>query len=117
MVKVAVVGSSGYAGGELLRILLGHKEVEVTAVTSEKSAGQHVAALFPNLGRLMNLELAHLEPNTIAGKADFIFPAVPHKAAMNVAAQFVGVGKRLVDLSADYRFKDAAVYEKWYGEE
>ena len=68
MLKVAVVGSSGYAGGELLRILLGHKEVEVTAVTSEKSAGQHVASLFPNLGRLINLELEALEPNAVANK-------------------------------------------------
>ena len=117
MLKVAVVGSSGYAGGELLRILLGHKEVEVTAVTSEKSAGQHVASLFPNLGRLINLNLEALEPNTIASKADFIFLAVPHTAAMNVAAQFVGIGKRVVDLSADFRFKDARIFEKWYEEE
>jgi len=117
MVRVAVVGSSGYAGGELLRILLGHKGVEVTAVTSEKSAGQHVASLFPNLGRLCNLTLEKLDPTTIANKADLVFLAVPHKAAMKTAAQFVGVGVRVVDLSADYRFRDTRVYEEWYGEE
>src|SRR5512135_1323084 len=117
MLKVAVVGSSGYAGGELLRILLGHEEVEVVAVTSEKSAGQHVASLFPHLGRLCNLTLEKLDPNVISGKADFIFLAVPHMAAMNVAAQFIGVGKRVVDLSADFRFKDTRVYQEWYGEE
>jgi len=114
MLKVAVVGSSGYAGGELLRILLGHKEVEVVAVTSEKSAGQHIASLFPHLGRLCNLTLEKLDPTALANKADFIFLAVPHKEAMQPAAQFVGIGKRLVDLSADFRFKDTRIYNEWY---
>ncbi len=117
MLKVAVVGSSGYAGGELLRILLGHKEVEVVAVTSEKSAGQHVAALFPHLGRICGLTFEKLDPNTIAGKADFVFLAVPPGEAMNAAAQFVGAGKRVVDLSADFRFKDTRLYNEWYGGE
>ncbi len=117
MLKVAVVGSSGYAGGELLRILLGHPEVEVTAVTSEKSEGQHIVALFPNLGRVCNLSLEKLEPTAIASKADVVFLALPHMKAMDAAAQFVGIGKRVIDLSADYRFKDVSVYQKWYGEE
>jgi N-acetyl-gamma-glutamyl-phosphate reductase len=117
MLKVAVVGSSGYAGGELLRILLGHPEVEVTAVTSEKSEGQSVLALFPHLARLTNLTLEKLDPSAIASKADIIFLAVPHTAAMDAAAKFVGTGKRVIDLSADYRFKDIGVYQKWYGEE
>lgn len=117
MLKVAVIGSSGYAGGELLRILLGHKEVEVTAVTSEKSAGQPVAALFPHLGRLCNLTLEALDPNVIATKADVAFLAVPHKAAMSTAAKLVGIGMRVIDLSADFRFKDTRIYDEWYGEE
>lgn len=114
MIKVAVVGASGYAGGELLRILLGHKEVEVVAVTSESSAGKHIAALFPNLGRLCNLTLEKMDATTIAEKASFVFLAVPHKEAMDAAAQFVGVGTRVIDLSADLRFRDARVYEDWY---
>jgi len=117
MVKVAVVGSSGYAGGELLRILLGHKEVEVTAVTSEKSAGQHVAALFPNLGRLCNLTLEKADANVLANKAGLVFLAVPHKEAMTIAAQLVGIGIAVIDLSADFRFKDTRVYDEWYGDE
>ncbi len=117
MLKVAIVGSSGYAGGELLRILLGHKEVEVVAVTSEKSAGQHVAALFPHLGRLCNLTLEKLDATVIADKADLIFLAVPHMQAMTPAAQFVGIGRKVIDLSADFRFKDTRVYDEWYGEE
>ncbi|MBI5189321.1 MAG: N-acetyl-gamma-glutamyl-phosphate reductase [Nitrospirae bacterium] len=114
MIRVAVVGSSGYAGGELLRILLGHKEVQVTAVTSEKSAGQHIAFLFPHLGRLCNLTLEKLDPTELANKADLVFLAVPHKEAFTVAAKFVGVGVRVVDLSADLRFRDTRLYEEWY---
>jgi len=114
-VKVAVVGASGYAGGELLRILLGHPKVEVVAVTSEKSAGQHIAALFPNLGRLCNLTLEKMEPGAVAEKAQFVFLAVPHKEAMNTAAKLAGVGTLLCDLSADLRFRDTRVYEEWYG--
>jgi len=91
--------------------------VEVTAITSEKSAGQHVASLFPHLGRLCNLTLEKLDPTTIANKADIVFLAVPHTAAMNTAAQFVGISKRVIDLSADYRFKDTRIYTEWYGEE
>ncbi|MGA2193609.1 MAG: N-acetyl-gamma-glutamyl-phosphate reductase [Nitrospirota bacterium] len=117
MLKIAVVGSSGYAGGELIRILLGHKEVEIVAVTSEKSAGQHIATLFPNFGRLLDLALEPLDPNVIASKANFIFLAIPHMTAMNVGARFVGIGRRVVDLSADYRFRDVSVYKEWYGEE
>jgi len=117
MIKVAVVGSSGYAGGELLRILLGHKEVEVTAVTSESSAGQHVASLFPHLGRLCNLTLEKADPTVIAGKAGLVFLAVPHSKAMTIAAQFVGIGVGVIDLSADYRFRDTRIYNEWYGEE
>ncbi len=114
-VKVAVVGASGYAGGELLRILLGHPKVEVVAITSEKSAGQHIAALFPNLGRICNLTLEKLDVAEVAGKAQFVFLAVPHKEAMETAAKLAGVGTLLCDLSADLRFRDTRVYEDWYG--
>lgn len=114
MLKVAVVGASGYTGVELLRLLYGHPEVAVTCITSEQSAGKPVADVFPTLrGRYAQL-LESLEPVRVAGKADLIFTALPHKAAMEVVPTFLELGKRVVDLSADYRFGDAAVYEKWY---
>ncbi len=114
MLKVAVVGASGYTGVELLRLLYGHPEVAVTCITSEQSAGRPVADVFPTLrGRYAQL-LENLEPVRVAGKADLIFTALPHKAAMEVVPTFLELGKRVVDLSADYRFSDAAVYEKWY---
>jgi N-acetyl-gamma-glutamyl-phosphate reductase len=116
MLKVAIVGSSGYAGGELCRILLGHKNVEITAVTSERSAGRKVSTLFPQLTKLTDLVLEPLDPDTIGKKADFFFLAVPHLTAMSVAARFIGMGKKVVDLSADFRFRDPAIYQEWYGE-
>ncbi|WP_243369622.1 N-acetyl-gamma-glutamyl-phosphate reductase [Geotalea sp. SG265] len=114
MLKVAIVGASGYTGIELLRLLHGHPEVAVTCVTSEQSAGKNVAAIFPTLRSRYNLVLENLEPVRIAEQADFIFTALPHKAAMEVVPTFLKLGKRVVDLSADYRLHDAKEYAAWY---
>ncbi|WP_298272845.1 N-acetyl-gamma-glutamyl-phosphate reductase [Geobacter sp.] len=114
MLKVAVVGASGYTGVELLRLLHSHPEVAVTCITSEQSAGKPVADVFPTLRKRYGQILENLEPVRVADKADFIFTALPHKAAMEVVPTFLRLGKRIVDLSADYRFHDAAVYEEWY---
>lgn len=115
MLKVAIVGASGYTGIELLRMLYGHPEVAVTCVTSERSAGKPVAAIFPAVRGRCNYTLENLEPNRVASKADFIFTALPHKAAMEVVPAFLALGKPVVDLSADYRLKNASEYEAWYG--
>lgn len=115
MLKVAIVGASGYTGIELLRILYGHPEVAVTCVTSERSAGKPIAAIFPAVRGRCNYTLENLEPTRVAEKADFIFTALPHKAAMEVIPTFMALGKRIVDLSADYRLKKASEYEAWYG--
>jgi N-acetyl-gamma-glutamyl-phosphate reductase len=114
MLKVAIVGASGYTGVELLRILAGHPEVMVSCVTSEQSAGMRVSDLFPSLRGRYDQVLENLEPVRVAEKADLVFTALPHKAAMEVVPTFISLGKRVVDLSADYRLRDAAVYEAWY---
>lgn len=114
MIKVAVVGASGYTGIELLRILHGHQEVEVTCVTSERSAGKSVAEIFPSVRDRYSLVLERLEPVRVAEKADFIFTALPHQAAMEVVPSFLKLGKKVVDLSADYRFRSPDVYASWY---
>lgn len=114
MIKVAVVGASGYTGVELLRILHGHPEVEVTCVTSERSAGKTVAEIFPSVRGRFTQVLEHLEPVRVAEKADFIFTALPHQAAMEVVPSFLKLGKKVVDLSADYRFRSPDVYASWY---
>lgn len=114
MLKVAVVGASGYTGIELLRILHCHPEVAVTCVTSERSAGKTVAEIFPSVRERYTQVLEHLEPVRVSEKADFIFTALPHQAAMEVVPTFLKLGKKVVDLSADYRFRDPSVYESWY---
>jgi N-acetyl-gamma-glutamyl-phosphate reductase len=112
--KIAIVGSSGYTGGELFRILLHHPQAMVTAVTSEKSAGKPITSIFPHLAGLTGLICEPLDPDAIAKKADFVFLALPHVTAQAAAYQFHKLGKKVVDLSADYRLMDPALYEKWY---
>jgi N-acetyl-gamma-glutamyl-phosphate reductase len=114
MLKVAIVGASGYTGVELLRILHCHPEAAVTCVTSERSAGKRISDIYPGLRGRCDLLLENLEPVRVAGKADFIFTALPHKAAMEVVPTFLEMGKQVVDLSADYRLRDHREYEKWY---
>lgn len=116
MLKVAIIGGSGYTGGELLSLLLYHTEVEITAITSEKSAGKSVAQLFPNLKDKTDLIFEKNVPPTISKKADFVFLCLPHCAAMDSAKAYLKYGKKVVDLSADFRLRDYKVYEKWYKE-
>ncbi|MDD3293158.1 MAG: N-acetyl-gamma-glutamyl-phosphate reductase, partial [Geobacteraceae bacterium] len=96
MIRVAVVGASGYTGVELLRILHGHPEVEVTCVTSERSAGKVVSEIFPSVRDCFGQTLENLEPGRVAEKADFIFTALPHQAAMAVVPDFLSHGKKVV---------------------
>ncbi len=112
--NIAIVGSSGYTGGELYRLLLQHPRARVVAVTSEKSAGKPLSDIFPHLTGLTDLVCESLDPETIAKKADFIFLALPHVTAQEAAFRFHQIGKKVVDLSADYRLADPAAYEKWY---
>ena len=114
MLKIAIVGASGYTGVELIRILHTHPDAAVTCVTSEQSAGKRVSEVFPSLRGRCDQVLENLEPVRIAEKADFIFTALPHKAAMEVVPTFLKLGKRVVDLSADYRLHDSGEYARWY---
>lgn len=115
MLRVAIVGATGYAGAELLRLVLGHPGVEVTCLTSETFADRRVGEVFPALRGHLDLPLEALEPKAVAKAADLIFTALPHKEAMAVIPKFVEAGRRVVDLSADYRLKDPAIYAEWYG--
>ena len=114
MIKAAIVGASGYTGIELLRLLHCHPEVAVTCLTSEQSAGKRISDIFPTVRDRYDAVLENLEPVAVADKADVIFTALPHKAAMEVVPTFLRLGKRVVDLSADYRLHDAQEYAKWY---
>jgi N-acetyl-gamma-glutamyl-phosphate reductase len=112
--RVGIIGATGYTGLELLRLLLHHPEVEVTALTSQKYAGVPIDQVFPSLKKNLQLKCEELAPDQIVKKTDFIFTAVPHKTAMETVPLFYRQGKRVVDLSADFRLKDPAVYERWY---
>lgn len=114
MLKAAVVGASGYTGVELIRILHNHPEVAVTTVTSEQSAGRRLSDVFPSLCARYDNALEPLDPEKIAQKVDIIFTALPHKAAMAVVPTFLAAGKIVIDLSADFRLHDPAVYAEWY---
>ena len=113
MIKVGVVGGTGYTGVELLRLLAGHPQVELAAITSRGEAGTRVAELFPSLrGRV---ELAFSDPVSAPLKScDCVFFATPNGVAMGQARGLLEAGVRIVDFSADFRLKDRAVWEKWY---
>lgn len=110
---VAIVGGSGYAGGEFLRLALAHPHLNVTQVTSERNAGTPVPFVHPNLRGLTQLKFrkaADLEP------ADIIVLALPHNSAAKKIGEYEALGKTIIDLSADFRIKDSELYAKYYGE-
>jgi len=114
MIQATIVGASGYAGGELLRLLLDHPEVEVKQITSESYAGQYAYFLHPNLRGRTNLRFVRLEE---VEPCDLLFLALPHCQAMYHIEEFASLAERIVDLSADFRLKDPAAYVEWYGVE
>ncbi len=115
LTKVGIIGATGYTGLELLRCLLHHPEVEVTIATSRQFVGKKVSALFPFLKEYNNLTLSPLDPDRIAKQTDIVFTALPHQVSMEVVSFFIKKGKKVIDLSADFRLKDPTVYEAWYG--
>ncbi|MDH4235944.1 MAG: N-acetyl-gamma-glutamyl-phosphate reductase [Nitrospira sp.] len=112
--RVAIAGASGYAGAELVRLAAAHPYYEITAVTSEKSAGQPVSAVFPSLTGIVEHRFEALAPEDLAERADAVFLALPHTKSQDPVALCMQAGKLVVDLSADYRLKDVAAYEQWY---
>ena len=114
MLKVAVIGASGYTGVELLRLLVGHPEIDICCVTSRQHEGLPISQAFPSLTGFCELICEPLDVSSIAARADLVFTALPHKSAMDVIPGFLSAGCKVVDLSADYRLQDQAVYELWY---
>jgi N-acetyl-gamma-glutamyl-phosphate reductase len=111
--RVAVAGASGYAGGELLRLLLGHPEIEIGALTGASNAGQPLGALQPHLLPLADRVLVETSLDTLSGH-DVVFLALPHGQSGAIAAQ-LGEGTVVVDCGADFRLADAAEWERFYG--
>ncbi|MBM9518679.1 N-acetyl-gamma-glutamyl-phosphate reductase [Desulforhopalus vacuolatus] len=114
MTRVGIIGASGYTGAELARIICSHPEFEITLATSRKFADRKLAEVFPHLRNLVDIVCDGSTPDTWAEKADVFFTAVPHQTAMDVVPPLLDAGKKVVDLSADFRIHDQATYEEWY---
>lgn len=116
MIKVAIIGASGYTGLELLRLLSQHPEVEITAATSRQYAGRLAGDVFPWLKESC-AGLKFIEPKDLKKiRADLAFTCLPHGASQDAVAELLNSGKKVIDLSADFRLKNAALYKKWYNE-
>src|SRR5687768_794973 len=116
--KVGIVGASGYSGEELVRLLLGHPGVELTSVTSRQHAGQTVDRVFPRFAHYpASRQLRFQEPNSelMAKHAELVILALPHGVAAQYAQPLLQLGCKVIDLSADFRLRDAAVYKEFYG--
>ena len=117
MIRVAILGASGYSALELIRLLLRHPEVEITALTTRQAEPRPVGAVHPALAGRLDLALENLSPEVVAERADAVFCCLPHGASASAVAKLLPLGKKVVDLSADYRLHEAAAYAKWYGQE
>jgi N-acetyl-gamma-glutamyl-phosphate reductase len=115
MIRVGIVGGTGYTGVELLRLLSKHSNVEVMAITSRTKAGTAVSDLFPNLRGHLKLRFTEPEPVRLADECDVVFFATPHGVAMDMAPELLARNTRVIDLSADFRLSDSTVWEHWYG--
>lgn len=113
-VKVAVLGATGYAGCELVRLLSGHPEVEIVFASSESHAGKAFDLVNPQFYRAFGLELQPLSLSSIPDSVDLVFCALPHGRPAGLVPRLLQAGKRVIDLSADFRLRDPALYEIWY---
>ena len=115
MVKVSIIGATGYAGVELLRLLANHKDVEIKYITSESQTGSTIEGIYPHLNKIYSKALAGLNDiEKICAESDVIFVALPHGHAMKIGLVAQKYSVRIIDLGADYRFEDISVYEEWY---
>ena len=113
MIKVGIVGGTGYTGIELIRLLILHPEVEIVAITSRSEAGHFLSELVPSF--LSAPELKFVEPSLSALQdADLVFFATPNGTAMQLAPDLLSAGKKVIDLAADFRIRDVDSWEHWY---
>ena len=115
MVNVGILGATGYTALELMKILVNHPEAKLTALTSRQEGSPPVSAVHPSLTGRLDIRCEDLKPAEVAARAEFVFCALPHVASMAVVPDLLAAGCRVIDLSADYRLTDPAVYAQWYG--
>ena len=110
--RVAIVGGSGYTGGELARLLLFHPHVELTQVASNSHAGRYLHSVHPNLRKISTLRFSHPDDLT---SCDILFLCLPHGVTAGEIERYRSIAPRIIDLSADFRLRSSALYEEWYG--
>jgi N-acetyl-gamma-glutamyl-phosphate reductase len=115
MLKVAVVGATGYTGRELVQILAGHPKVRLSCLTSESSAGLRFDQVYPQFRSLVELQLEKSAEVEALAESDFIFSALPHGLSLEMVPALLALGRPVVDLSGDFRLKDGELYRQWYG--
>ncbi len=115
MIRVGIVGATGYTAVELLKILLRHPEVSVTAITSRDPNTPHLSEVHPGLRDQLNLNFSQLDIPNFCESVDVAFCCLPHAASAEIVGQLVDAGVRVIDFSADYRLNDVETFEKWYG--
>lgn len=113
-IKVSIIGASGYVGGELIRLLLYHPYVEISQVTSESHIGQPISKVHPNLRKITSLTFISAEE---LKECDYIFSCLPHGQILRYITKLITLAPKIIDLSADFRLKNSADYQKWYGKE
>ena len=114
MISVGIVGATGYAGAELVRILSGHPEAEITVLTSRQYEGQPFSEAFPSFRGIVDQTCQPYDPEEINDRAEVVFLALPHQLPMAFVPELLDFGKSVIDLSADFRFRDVALYESVY---
>jgi N-acetyl-gamma-glutamyl-phosphate reductase len=114
MIKAGVIGATGYAGAELVRILAGHPEVDLTTLTSRQYAGIEFATIYPSMSGIVNLVCEKYDADRLCERTDLIFTALPHKLPMEIVPELIKRKKKVIDLSADFRFNDPLSYEAHY---
>lgn len=117
MIRVGIVGATGYTAVELLKILLRHPQVEVTALTSRDTSHPHLSDVHPSLRDRLNLSFSQLNVAKIGDEVDVAFCCLPHAASAAIVGPLVDAGVRVIDFSADYRLNDVQSFEQWYGVE
>ncbi|MEG6616939.1 N-acetyl-gamma-glutamyl-phosphate reductase [Peptococcaceae bacterium 1198_IL3148] len=114
MIKVAVIGATGYTGAELVRILSRHQDVELVALTSRSYSGAPYYQVYPHLYQYVDLECSELDIKELVNQVDVVFTALPHGHSMEIAAEVIKQGKKIVDLGADFRLNASELYQGWY---
>jgi len=114
MINVGIIGATGYAGEELIDIILKHPDVRITSVSAKIDKPQNISDIFPKFKGRINLICAEPDVKEITNSCDLVFLALPHTVSMDIAPSLLKAGKKVIDLSADYRFKNTKIYEKFY---